>query len=150
MPKLACRWCVGTIRRNAMNVSFVMGHKRGTCCRCLRARAHGASSTEKQIDGEYRKNIPCQLAHIARKKKRLTRCPTRRSSLESVARVSHAPGRDDRGGLRQRPPSAVGEGCCRARPISLAATFAQMHTPAAAFPVAALWMCTTTYHQLYP
>ncbi len=51
-----------------MNVSFVMGHERGTCCRCLGAREHGASSTEKQINGEYRENIPCQLAHIARKK----------------------------------------------------------------------------------
>ena len=79
-------------------------------------------------------------------KPRLTTCPTRRSALESVAPVSHEPGRHVRGELRQQPPSAVGGVVEHERPVSRAATLAQLHTPAATFPVASLWMCTTASH----
>ena len=51
-------------------------------------------------------------------KPRLTRCPTRRSALESVAPASYKLGRHVRGELHQPPPSAVGGGGCRARTTS--------------------------------
>ena len=51
-------------------------------------------------------------------KPRLTRCPTRRSALESSAPATHEPGRHVRVELRQHPPSAVGGGWCRARTTS--------------------------------
>ena len=83
-------------------------------------------------------------------KLRLPRCPTRRSALESVAPVSHEPGRHVRGELRQQPPSAVGGVVEHERPVSRAATLAQLHTPAATFPVASLRMCTTVSYLCYP
>ena len=90
-----------------------------------------------------------QTRAYSKSKQRLTRCPTRRFALESVVPVSHEPGRDVRGELRQQPPSAVGGGGVVEHDqltVSPAATFAQLHTPAATFPVAALWMCTTANH----
>ena len=84
-------------------------------------------------------------------KPRLTRCPTRRSAPESVAPASHEPGRHVRGELHKQPPSTVwGGGVEHERPASRAATFAQLHTPAATFPVASLWMFTTASHLCYP
>ena len=68
-----------------------------------------------------------QRSVYSKLKPRLTRCPTQRFALESVAPAYHEPGHHVRGGLRQQPPSAVDGGCCRARPISRAATFAQLH-----------------------